>query len=461
MNNTNKEYGVVKNTSKRYGLSDYLTFLIPSIIGILLFMFPFKYEGENTIAVALFAGKFTGAMENILPAMLLILVTVTVIMTIIYRAFKPSFIENNKFLKGKFDVNNFWTVSRIIGMIFCFLVYFNAGPEWIWSEDTGGLLLNDLMVPLVSMFLFAGFLLPLLTDFGLLEFVGTLLTPIMRPVFLLPGRSSIDCIASWVGDATIGVTLTNKQYEEGYYTAREASVISTTFSAVSITFCLIVLSQVGLTNLFGKYYLVVAIAGIAAAIIVPRIPPLSKKPDSYYAGEKKDAGESIPEGYTVTSWGTYLALERARTSWDAKKYFKNGIQTVLDMWLGVFPVLMAFGTISLIIAEYTPVFQWIGMPFIPILKLLRIPYAVEASQTMVVGFADMFIPAIIGSTIPSEITRFVIAAVSVTQIVFISEVGAVILASKIPVSLGELFIIFLERTIITLPIVAIAAHIIF
>lgn len=157
MNNTNKEYGVVKNTSKRYGLSDYLTFLIPSIIGILLFMFPFKYEGENTIAVALFAGKFTGAMENILPAMLLILVTVTVIMTIIYRAFKPSFIENNKFLKGKFDVNNFWTVSRIIGMIFCFLVYFNAGPEWIWSEDTGGLLLNDLMVPLVSMFLFAGF----------------------------------------------------------------------------------------------------------------------------------------------------------------------------------------------------------------------------------------------------------------------------------------------------------------
>ena len=274
-------------------------------------------------------------------------------MTIIYRAFKPSFIENNNFFIFYFDVNNFWTVSRIIGMIFCFLVYFKIGPEWIWSEDTGGLLLNDLMVPLVSMFLFAGFLLPLLTNFGLLEFVGTLLTPIMRPVFLLPGRSSIDCIASWVGDATIGVALTNKQYEEGYYTTREASVISTTFSAVSITFCLIVLSQVGLTHLFGKYYLVVAIAGIAAAIIVPRIPPLSKKPESYYAGEKKDVGESVPDGYTVTSWGTYLALERAQKSWDAKKYFKNGIQTVLDMWLGVFPVLMAFGTISLIFAEYT------------------------------------------------------------------------------------------------------------
>ena len=79
MNSTNKEYDVVTSTSKRYGLSDYLIFTIPSIIGILLFMFPFKYEGENTIAVALFAGKFTGAMENILPAMLLILVTFTVL----------------------------------------------------------------------------------------------------------------------------------------------------------------------------------------------------------------------------------------------------------------------------------------------------------------------------------------------------------------------------------------------
>ncbi len=57
----------------------------------------------------------------------------------------------------------------------------------------------------------------------------------MRPVFQLPGRSSIDCIASWVGDGTIGVALTNKQYEDGYYTAKEASIISTTFSAVSIT----------------------------------------------------------------------------------------------------------------------------------------------------------------------------------------------------------------------------------
>lgn len=446
---------------KNFSVADYLKFILPSLIGIILLMFPFKYEGETTIVVALLAGKLTELLEFILPTIVLLVIAFSSIMTLIYKLFKPNFMENSEYLKSIFSVSNFWLGTRIVGLILAILVYLEIGPEWIWSGDTGGLILHDLILGLFSIFLFAGFLLPFLTDFGLLEFVGALLTPIMRPVFKLPGRSSIDCIASFVGDGTIGVALTNKQYEEGYYTTREAAVIATTFSVVSITFCLVVLEAVDLTHLFGPYYLTILISGIIAAIIMPRIPPLSKKEDTYYTGKKMDVGEDVPEGFTSFQWGTYLAVKRAEESGNVKEFVINGFQTVLDMWLGVLPVIMAFGTIALIIAESTPVFDWLGMPFIPILKLFKIPYAVEASRTMVVGFADMFLPAVIGSTIPNEITRFVVATVSVTQLVYLSEVGAVILGSRIPVSLGELFIIFIERTLITLPIVAIAAHIIF
>lgn len=446
---------------KNFSVADYLKFILPSLIGIILLMFPFKYEGETTIVVALLAGKLTELLEFILPTIVLLVIAFSSIMTLIYKLFKPNFMENSEYLKSIFSVSNFWLGTRIVGLILAILVYLEIGPEWIWSGDTGGLILHDLILGLFSIFLFAGFLLPFLTDFGLLEFVGALLTPIMRPVFKLPGRSSIDCIASFVGDGTIGVALTNKQYEEGYYTTREAAVIATTFSVVSITFCLVVLEAVDLTHLFGPYYLTILISGIIAAIIMPRIPPLSKKKDTYYTGKKMDVGEDVPEGLTSFQWGTYLAVKRAEESGNVKEFVINGFQTVLDMWLGVLPVIMAFGTIALIIAESTPVFDWLGMPFIPILKLFKIPYAVEASRTMVVGFADMFLPAVIGSTIPNEMTRFVVATVSVTQLVYLSEVGAVILGSRIPVSLGELFIIFIERTLITLPIVAIAAHIIF
>ncbi len=66
----------------------------------------------------------------------------------------------------------------------------------------------------------------------------------------------------------------------------------------------------------------------------------------------------------------------------------------------------------------------------------------------------MFIPAVLASTIESDITRFVIAAMSVTQLIYMSEVGALLLGSKIPVKLWELFVIFLLRTLITLPVIA-------
>ena len=104
-----------------------------------------------------------------------------------------------------------------------------------------------------TLFFFAGLLLPLLTDFGLMEFFGSMMVKVMRPVFKIPGRSSIDALASWVGDGTIGVLLTAKQYEDKNYTAREATIIATTFSVVSITFCFVVLETIGLSDYFFEF----------------------------------------------------------------------------------------------------------------------------------------------------------------------------------------------------------------
>ncbi|MCQ6498108.1 nucleoside recognition domain-containing protein, partial [Vibrio parahaemolyticus] len=80
--------------------------------------------------------------------------------------------------------------------------------------------------------------------FGLLELFGALLSKVMLHVFNRPGRSAIDCMASWLGDGCVGILLTSKQYEKKFYTQREAAVVGTSFSALSITFSLVVISQV-------------------------------------------------------------------------------------------------------------------------------------------------------------------------------------------------------------------------
>ncbi|MCM3668850.1 YjiH family protein [Mesobacillus maritimus] len=437
-------------------------FALPSLLGIFLFMIPISYKGEITIPIAILSGFVQDLLADFLPQIMTAIIVLTLVGTIFVKLVKPKSIERNSFLLTLFDVPIVWLIARILGAIFAVMALFQWGPEAVWSENTGGMLLNDLLPVLFAVFLFAGLFLPLLLNFGLLELFGTLLTKVMRPIFKLPGRSSVDCMASWLGDGTIGVLLTSKQYEEGFYTKREAAVIGTSFSVVSITFSLVVISQVGLGHMFVPFYLTVTVAGLVAAVIAPRIPPLSRKEDSYYKEQAEAYSEDkIPAGHNSFSWGLTQALEKASKSRRVKDFFTSGVKNILDMWMGVAPIVMALGTLALIVAEYTPFFQWLGMPFIPLLEWLQVPEAKAASETLVVGFADMFLPSVIGAGIESEMTRFIVASVSVTQLIYMSEVGGLLLGSKIPVSFGELFIIFIQRTLITLPIVVLAAHLIF
>lgn len=447
-----------KNSSSNIKLSSLLKFIIPSLIGILLFMTPIKIDGEVTIPIAFLSNFMLTTIEDFAPLIVTILISISALGSILVKILKP----RNNIIISLFNVSPIWLLTRVIGMIISILVYCKIGPEFIWSDSTGGMVLFSLLPLLLSVFLFAGLFLPLLLNHGLLEFVGSLLTKVMRPVFGLPGRSSIDCITSWLGDGTIGILLTSRQYEEGFYTKKEASVIGTSFSAVSITFSLMVITQVGLGHMFVPFYLTVSFAGIVAAIILPRIRPLSKKPNTYFDGSTANENiDLVPEGYTSFTWGVSQAVAKADSNSSIKGFFLDGLKNIIDMWIGVLPVVMALGGIALMIAEYTSFFQILGMPFIPLLELLRVPEATQASQSLVVGFADMFIPSVLASSIESEMTRFIVACTSVTQLIYMSEVGGLLLGSKIPVNLKDLIIIFIQRTLVTLPIIVLIANFIF
>ncbi len=438
---------------------NWIRFLFPSLIGLLLFVTPVNQNGNMTIPVAVMAHWLLSVIEQDALTIEWVLVSLSTIITLIHSVFGIPWLHRHEKLNDLFCVKGFWLAVRVIGFVFVNMLMFEVGPEIIIGEATGALVAKDLIPILICVFFLAGMLLPLLLNYGLLDFFGALLIRVMRPVFNLPGRSALDCVASWLGDGSIGVLLTSRQYEEGFYSRKEATIIATTFSAVSITFSLVVISEVGLEHMFFPFYLVVSLAGIVAAVLVPKLPPLSKIPDTY--ATEVPHREEIPPGISSVQYGLQLSLNTAESAPGIKAFLKEGVQTVCEMWFGTLPVILALGTIALIVAEYTPVFQMLGMPFIPLYKLLMIPEAQLASQTVIVGFADMFLPSVIGSTIESELTRFVVAATSVTQLIYMSEIGSIIMGSKIPVSLKDLFLIFLERTIVTLPVIALFAHLIF
>ena len=444
-------------------------FLIPSIVGIFLFMIPVKYDDKWTVIVKIIADIIGEGLGDFLPFLCLIIVTLSSVLGVAFLS-KPNLITNYPMVKTTFEATAIWVAIRVVGTIFIWLTYFGVNADddsegiihMITSADNGGFVLHDLLSVLVIIFFLAGLLLPLLLDFGLLEFIGALLTKIMRPIFTIPGRAAVDCMTSWIGDGTLGVMLTANQYEGGYYSKREAAIIATTFSAVSITFSIVVLAQVDLMEYFGLYYLLICAVGVVCAIIIPRIPPLSLKKDEFLV-EGKAMGETLPEGFTSsTQYGLHLAMKRVEEHRGVEQFLENGIKNAAGMWFGVLPVVMCIGTLALVLANHTTIFDILGLPFLPLLNLLDVPQAVEVSKTMIVGFTDMFTPSIIAaSTITSPMAKFIVAVISVTQLIYLSEVGGLILGSKIPVNLPELFIIFLERTIVSLLIVAPAAHLIF
>jgi nucleoside recognition membrane protein YjiH len=448
------------STSPQYDWRTWFAFLVPSLIGVFLFMTPVSSGEAMTIPIAMMAKAMQVFFADTAQAIITIIICITGLSSLIVSIFKPHAICKIPLLNHLFNVSWIWLVTRLFGTAFVLMTYLGVGPHAITSENTGALVLNDLLPVLFSVFILAGLLLPLLLNFGLLELVGTLLTKVMRPLFGVPGRSAVNCVASWLGDGSVGILMTARQYEDKYYTQREAAVIGTTFSAVSITFCLVVIGQVKLEYLFAPFYLTVCLAGITAAIIVPRLPPLRFKKDLLIDGSEPDANaELVPVGKTLVGHSLDVALAKADKSPGVVGTLKEGVHNALDMVFAVLPVVMAVGTFALIIAEYTPLFQYLGMPFIPFLELLQVPEAEAAAQTIMVGFADMFIPSILAAgTIESDVTRFIIAAMSVTQLIYMSEVGALLLGSKIPVNIVELFVIFILRTLITLPIISLMAH---
>ncbi|MDZ7869665.1 MAG: YjiH family protein [Rheinheimera sp.] len=443
-------------------LRNWLILLLPSLLGVFLFMTPIPAEKGLTIPVAVMANQLKTTLGSWMPYLLAFIVTVSAVMTLWVKLIKPAAIPSSSFAGRLFSPGWGWVLVRVLGAVLLALVLSGQGPAFVTSQATGALVLNDLLPVLLCVFVFAGLLLPLLLNFGLLEFVGTLMTKIMRPVFRLPGRSAVDCIASWIGDGSVGILLTSKQYETGFYTAREAAVIGTTFSAVSVTFCIVVLGQVRLEHMFLPFYATICTAGLVAAIVLPYLPPLRGKPDTYIDGFDHMRSEGGQFGQ-ASVFGRAVAhgLHRASQASGFRATLREGVEAVLDMLFGVLPVIMAVGTMALIIAEHTSVFTILGAPFVPLLELLQIPYPDQAAKSVMVGFADMFVPSILVSEVPSELTRFVIAAMSVTQLIYMSEVGALLLGSKIPVTLLDLFVLFILRTLITLPVIAGMAHLLF
>lgn len=443
-----KKYVTTKNMLK---------FILCSGFGLLMFLVPIPQGKSFTTLLDFLKTALTNLLGAGLPYIVLSLLVISAVMSLIDYAAKPDFIRKNENLRKAFTTSPLYVVSKILGAIFGCMVVFGFGPEIIISADTGATIIS-LCGTLFCIVVSFSFILPFLTDCGIMEFLGVLLKPIVRPLFKVPGRASVDLMASWFGASNAAVILTREQYMKGFYTKREAGYIMTNFSIVSIPFCLLIATTVGIENLFPAFYLTICIVGVVLAIVIARIPPITRIPDTYQENVGQQINEEVPIEKKRFAYALEMSCKRA-DGFDLKTVLLSGVQVVVGMLFDLIPIVASWGTIVLIIATFTPVFNWISYPMGIYLNLLGVEEAFAVAPATLVGFADMFIPALLITGATAVKTKFIIAILSLVQIIYLTEVGVIIMKSEVPLNLWKLFIIFLERTIIAIPIIVLFANI--
>src|SRR5699024_858738 len=132
-----------------------------------MFIFPISVDGETTIPVAFLANILNESLGlDKVVLIVVIIINISALLTLIFSwVYRPK----NAFLANLFTVNPVWFILRIVGAVFSIMAIMTIGPKAINSDVTGGMLLNDLLPTLFAVFLFAGILLPLLLNYGLLR----------------------------------------------------------------------------------------------------------------------------------------------------------------------------------------------------------------------------------------------------------------------------------------------------
>lgn len=439
---------------EHFSSAQVMKFVLPSLFGAIVFLMPFPDKDSLNTILGMLIDFFKAILKPWLTFTAMTLVCLGTIASVWGTLCKPKIVMENDFYRDLLVITPFWLVSRVVGALFYIAIFYKIGPEWFWNIDNGGTPASILAPALLVIFIILAGFIPLLTDYGLMEYVGTFARPVMQPLFKLPGRAAVDCLASWVGSSSVAVVITTQVHDKGYYSDREAAIISTTFSVISVAYIYVMADFVKLPHMYFQILFSVYAVTFILAMIMPRIWPLASVPDTYSgkAGKQRH-GDDLPEGYSLHEWGLHLAVKRAEAQ-TLGATLRAGVETFISLIISTMPLVISWGTVVLIIANKTPIFEWMSIPFAWMLQLMQIPEASKVGTAFILGYADQFLSAVVGSGLKTEAARFMCAGISATGLVYMTEVGVLILNSSIPLGVGKLTAIYFMRAVATVFLLA-------
>ena len=426
-------------------------FVLLSLVGVISFLVPVSLNGQSGTVVSILTAQVQVWLAPVMDAIVITIIAFSAFGSLYDHIMKKAGKPLPAWFHDCLSVKPLYIVSKFLTLAFTVMCTFQIGSATLNDAASSMVALGGTLVALA---IAISFLLVFLIDSGLMEFVAEITRPVIRPLFKVPSDASLDLLASWLAASDAAVILTQQKYNKGFYSKREAASVMCNFSLVSVPFCMVVAEIGGVGEYFVPMYLLLCFLGIFLGAVMPRIPPLSRIPDEYLV-KRPVVEQRNEEG--LFRRGLHAGCEVAER-FHAGVVWSSGVNTIFSVLLSVMPIAIGWGVIGMFLVEFTPVFEWISFPMGVYLNLLGVEEAFAAAPATLVGFIDMYIPVLILSGVHSLRTRFIITTLSLIQIVYITIVGSVVFQSKVGVDGKDLFIIFLERTVIALPIIVVAAN---
>ena len=455
---------IINSNEKKIGIIKSLFF---TTIAIFVFFIPIEISGRTDIIF----GIICRSIEELLGIFGVWIICVGVILTNGILSIYGKFIckkKSNKIFEYYSEDSIIHIILYVFGAITSIMYVLNLTfgtifPEIIIGSRTAGSVMPialsvSWIIPVSSLFM------PFLLNYGIIDFIGSLMEPLMRPLFKVPGRSAVNAMASFVSSSSVGVLITSKLYKNGLYTQKESAIIATGFSAVSVGFAYIVIDTAGLSEKFIPIYFSAMLITFIVSFFMCRISPLSKIPSIYIDGKVQNKEVQNKVGKSNMKLGIERAIKKSFIAPNLLREIKSSLKDGYFILPKVVSLLTAVGTLAMIIANYTPFFNCIGYAFEPLLNILQVPDASIIAPSLSLGIAEMFLPTLMIAdkiNILTEASRYMVVTVSMVQIIFFSETVVVILSTKIPINLKQLIICFFLRTIISIPITALFMHLMF
>ncbi|ANG61409.1 histidine transporter [Marinobacterium aestuarii] len=408
-----------------------LKLVLFSALGIFFFFVPVEFGGKSTIPldhiVSWIRGNQAGGAA------------IYALLIIVAGGLYP-------FVRGTWRDSRTQTVFSFLklgGVLVSLMAYFEFGPAALFEKDMLPFLFNKLVIPVGLIVPLGAIFLAFLISYGLLELIGVLCQPIMRPLFKTPGKSAIDAVASFVGSYSIGLLITNRVYKSGQYSAKEAAIIATGFSTVSATFMVIVAKTLGLMDIWNLFFWSTLLVTFLVTAITVRIFPLSKMDDTAAAPESEVLQHSRLKQALIEG------LEANRQAQPLLTNIGVNLREGVLMAMSILPSIMSVGLIGLLLAKYTPLFDWMGYLFYPFTALAQLPDALLVAKASATGLAEMFLPALLMAD-GAIASKFVTGAVAISSILFFSASIPCILSTEIPLTIRQMLMIWYQRVALTI-----------